>query len=776
MLIITLLFSILLGQSEIDPSKYYCKTNYELKILKFSIDDLIFYGSEGGVLRTTDAGISWEQNYSGTHDKILKLIEHKNIIYGITQTGSFMSSNDKGDWWKYNKIGNILTDFTILNDIIYVTSNTDTIFVSSDLGKTWESKVQNQVKNISGISRFNDKLILNGNNIFTNLFLFNQDLIFDEEILTPNKFDFVSDRFKDIYIKDGTKIAKLKDDLTWESYNLFDDLTNFKFFVEENQISIFVYNISEKYNPKIDFYQFDLNTNSINYINSYSNYQMNVSSFFYTEFQTIDIEKINNEFIISNHHKTIISLDEDNKWKMICNAASNPAYNFIKNYDKITYGSGYGIITSIDYGTTYQFKSLPIVDSFGDSIRIKLENIQYLDEINAFLLLQGNGMKNDNLGKSNPFKLAYTKDNFNTINVFKELFSAPFLTPYQTTDCIGKIENKPIILRNYKKPTTIPDSNGSLNDSLYYNCIYRFNLETVSIDSLSTIKDSLQFPKLYVEENKIWIYGTNSTSNKNAIIYLSEDKGITFNRVGDIDLSIGEKYAHSTSVPSLRRSNDGNLYLLSELLIAKINEKDYSYEKIPNNNFNLYTGQINTYSGYLEDCIYILTIPNKDKEDVVFARLEIESNNIKINKIFTRNNLMNLVYSSNNDNLMITQGVEGKYYRLLFPIEEERLNYYTSVEELTPPAIWTYPPYPNPVKDMLKMKFYSAIMGQIENLKVELIEIGSRRVYNINDYKLSKIDDYFGEIDINISNYNSGAYLINFKLGESNKSESIIIE
>lgn len=778
MLIFTLLISILLGQSEIDPSTFYCKTNYELKILKLSNDDLIFYGSEGGILRTTDGGDSWVQNYSGTHDNILKLIEHKNIVYGITQTGNFMYSDDNGDYWKYINIGSILTDFTILNDVIYVTSNTDTIFVSSDFGMSWESKTQNQTTNTKGISNLNDKLILLGNNQANKLFILNQDLTLDMELSTPFNIGVITDKYEDIYIKDGTKLAKLNQDFTWQTYNLFNDLTDFKFYPEENEISIFVYNPKERYNPKIDYFQYDVSSQTMNNLNSYSNNQMNVYSIFYTEFQTVDIEKINNNFILSNHHKTILKIDSENNWHLLSNAASNPAYNFIYNYNNIVYNSGFGIVTSEDYGTTYQFKPIPIVNSSGDSVRVGVDYVEFIYDKKALILLKSSGLKNDNLVKSIPFRLAYSKDNFNSIKNLKYSFSAPFLTPYQTTDCLGLIEDKPIINRTYKMVTTVPDSNNSLNDSLYFNCLYNFNIETETIDSVNTIIDSLQFPKLYAENEKLWIYGTNSTSFKNAIIYLSEDKGKTFNRVVDINLSPdGANYPHQSSTPSLRRSKDGNLYLLSELLIAKINENDYSYEKIQNENFKLFVGQINTYSGYLEDCIYILTIPNNDKEDVVFVKLEIDGNKVNLNKLFTRNNLMNLVYSSNNDYMMLTQGVQGKYYRLFFPIEPERLEYYTSsVERGGPPAIWTYPPYPNPVKDILKMKFYSAMMNQIANLKVELIEIGSGRIYRVEDYKISKTSDYWGEIIIDIGNYQTGAYLINFKLGEGNKSESIIIE
>jgi hypothetical protein len=777
MLIITLLISLLFGQTEIDPSTFYCKTNYELKILKLSNNDLIFYGSEGGILRTTDAGNTWTQKFSGTHDNILKLIEHNNIVFGVTQTGEFMISEDKGDYWKYQKLADIATDFTILNEIIYVSSNTDTIFISSDYGITWESKTQNHTTNIKGISNVNDKLILFGNNQANKLFILNQDLTLDMEKSTPFTIGVFIDKHKDIYIKDGTKVAKLKSDLTWETYNLFKDITDFKFYPEENNISIFVYNKDVIYEPKIDYYRFDINKNSIVFTNSYSNNLFDIKSTYPTEFKTVEIEKINDEYILSNHHKTILKFDNENKWELICSASSNPNNSFISSYDKIVYGTGYGIVSTRDYGTTYQFKPLPIIDSFGDSIRISLENIEYIDDENALIFLSKVGLKKDNLGRTNPYRIAFTKDDFNRIEIIENLFSAPFLTPIQITECLGKINETPIINRTYKMVTTVRDSNNFLNDSLYFNCLYKINFETESIDSLYTIIDSLQFPKLYVENNKIWIYGSNSISNKNAIIYLSEDNWLTFNRVGDINLSTDSvNYPNSTSAPVIRRSKDGNLYLLSELLIAKINEDNYSYEKIPNKNFILFAGKANSHSGYLEDYIYFIIDQKEQKNRLLYSKLQIEDNNFKINNVFERKDFY-LEHSVNNDNFLLIKSLQPYYNLLYFPIEPERLEYYaSSVERGGPPAIWTYPPYPNPVKDRLKMKFYSAMMGEIAKLKVELIHIGSGRTYHIEKYDLNILDDYWGEIEIDVSGYIRGAYLINFKLGDGNKSESIIIE
>lgn len=778
MIILILIINFLFSQEQIDPSKFYCKSNYELKILKLNNNNLIFYGSEGGIIRVGDNGEKWEQNYSGTHEKILKLIENKNKIYGITETGNFMYSEDYGDYWKYKKIGNILTDITILNDKIYISSNNDSIYISENLGISWETRKQNHVKNIKNIVTVSNKLIIFGFNQNNKLFVVDEDLSFLDELITPINVNELLNKNSEIYIKDNNKIAKLKSDLTWETYKIFDEYKDFKFYPYDDEIAIFVSNLSEKYNPKIEYYKLSINNNKTEYINSYSNNKMNVISFFNTEFETIDIERLNNEFILSNYNKTILKIDANNKWELVSTASKGSPRYYIQNYDNIVYNSGFGVVVASNYGSTFQFKPLPVIDSYGDSIRTSLDQIQFINNQNSLIILSDIGYKTDNLSKTNPYRIAITKDNFNSIKQINYLFSPPFLNANSNVNCLGKINNTPIINKTYTKLAVKPDSNGILKEANYYNCLYKLNFENEYIDSINTIIDSIQFPQMYIEEGKIWIYGINSISRKNAKIYLSINNGLTFNLVGDIDLSIDNKsYPHQTSTPILRRSKKGTLFLISELIIAKINEFDFSYNKIINSGYKLFDGISNSTDGCLEDHIFIIEeVADNSTKNNVYSKLEINNNIVKINKLFTMNNLLDLYYSESQESFVLSQSVEAKYKRLYFPIESDRLNYYSSVEDLEPPAIWTYPPYPNPVNGKVKMKFYSAIMNELGKLKVELVEISTGKRYEINKYNLSAPSDYWGEIEFDLTNFNRGAYLLNFKICNTNRSESIIIE
>ena len=518
MIILILIINFLFSQDKIDPSKFYCKTNYELKILKLSNNNLIFYGSEGGILRVSEDFEKWEQNYSGTQEKILKLIEHKNKIYGITETGNFMYSEDYGNYWKYKKIGNILTDIAILNDKIYISSNNDSIYVSDNLGTSWVIRKQSYVKNIKNITTLSNKLIICGFNQNNKFFVFDDDLSFIDELITPFNINELLNKNSYIYIKDDRKIAKLTNDLTWEIYNIFDEYKDFKFYPYEDKIAIFVSNFSEKYNPKIEYYKFNIGNNKAEYINTYSNNKMNVISFLNTEFETVDIERLNNEFILSNHNKTILKIDENDKWKLVSNASSGYNNYYIQDYDNIVYNSGFGVVVANNYGSSFQFKPLPVIDSFGDSIRTSLNHIQFINNQNSLIILNEYGYKSNNQSKTNPYRIAITKDNFNSIKQINYLFSPPFLNASSYINCLGKINNTPIINKTYTKFATKPDSNGLLKEANYYNCLYKFNFENQQIDSINTIIDSIQFPQMYIEEGKIWVYGINSISSKNAIL------------------------------------------------------------------------------------------------------------------------------------------------------------------------------------------------------------------------------------------------------------------
>ena len=60
-LLILIANSLFAIETYIPKTTHYDVMNYNLRILNLSEDNFIFYGDNGGVLRTSDAGISWQQ-------------------------------------------------------------------------------------------------------------------------------------------------------------------------------------------------------------------------------------------------------------------------------------------------------------------------------------------------------------------------------------------------------------------------------------------------------------------------------------------------------------------------------------------------------------------------------------------------------------------------------------------------------------------------------------------------------------------------------------------
>lgn len=101
-LIISLIPVVSLCQSH-HKLTHYNINNSNLTPYHLSVDKFLLVGWYGGVLRTTNSGENWEQTYSGTHNSILKVIQHGSDIFGITIQGDFMKSEDGGDKWDVKK-------------------------------------------------------------------------------------------------------------------------------------------------------------------------------------------------------------------------------------------------------------------------------------------------------------------------------------------------------------------------------------------------------------------------------------------------------------------------------------------------------------------------------------------------------------------------------------------------------------------------------------------------------------------------------------------------
>jgi hypothetical protein len=84
--------------------------------------------------------------------------------------------------------------------------------------------------------------------------------------------------------------------------------------------------------------------------------------------------------------------------------------------------------------------------------------------------------------------------------------------------------------------------------------------------------------------------------------------------------------------------------------------------------------------------------------------------------------------------------------------------------------------YPNPVRDRIIVEISADNISNYSNIKLELIHISSGKSYQIDDFDLKINSGRADEIEIDLSTYVKGAYLINIKNGNENICKSIIIE
>jgi hypothetical protein len=281
----------------------------------------------------------------------------------------------------------------------------------------------------------------------------------------------------------------------------------------------------------------------------------------------------------------------------------------------------------------------------------------------------------------------------------------------------------------------------------------------------------------YFEDEKIWAVGINEENRNNIKLYYSEDNGANF----ELKQSFGLIQKHPIFFPIysyITRNKNNVLIVFSDYQIHKVNTDDYSYSTVELD-LTLTPYIYNFSEKYFEDIIFswVEVIDSMQQSDSYLSYLSFSNNEIKFKNLMQFNSKDKEsfipIFTLEDNQIIFRKSTTDQLY---FPIEEERLAYYNSVEKLEPPSIWTFPPYPNPVKDNLSIKFFSGKMQDIFKTKIELVEISSGKIYNLKEFNIIKTGDYHGEIELDLSDFNSGAYLINLKLVESNKSETIIIE
>ena len=757
-----------------NPENFYSVSSLYMNVIKLDEGELIFYGGDGGVLRTYDNGQSWHQSYSGTKSYIPKMRYYNNNIYGVTYDGKFMKSSDKGDFWDYQQLSNGFNDLVIHKNSIYLSTYSDSVFVSGDDGNSWK-KYKLNIDSILNISSFEDYIIINTK---TGKLFYTDDINSQlKELEKPLNSFYVNNKYEGFYIYSHSQIAELKSDLTWKIYDVSSFNRRFKFIPEENQFTIFSANRNTRSELGLETYALDRNTKELEFKNKFRNELINSTDPVYNrEYESFDVEVSKGVYFSSNYYKTILTTVDLVSWEINinCNIIGNiPMFVFDENNIAISKSGIAEFVRSSDGGKTFKIKqNIPYDTVDGKELIPRVDDIYMVDKDNALIKLNNTGYFHS--GGSSPFSKSFIeiKDGeYKFLDVdFKYSLGNGFI---DNIYLINNVFEEYIIELRHQSKKMLPDENGKQLDSIYYYKYYAYH--DSKVDTFYNLTLPIIFHKNLNENGKKYFTGNlefdDSTKKGKTILYSMKDVFENIKIEHEFDFGIAHNGIHKDENNNYVILRGADIYLYdSNFNLVRIIETDYESIEIVGNFSNIkdtyflsgkqYSDTINgvVFNRYKSFMFYI----NENYEPV-----EVESED---RFILFQESKFNKNYKYYIEN-------RGIYQALFIPIEPERLEYYaSSIERGGPPSIWTYPPYPNPVKDRLKMKFYSAMMGEIAKLKVELIHIGTGRVYHIDKYGLNIIDDNWGEIEIDITGYIRGAYLINFKLGDGNKSEAIIIE
>ncbi len=777
LLILTIFFFFQLTFAQVVEvqKKYYSVTNEYLKILKLNEGELIFYGGhpkfhnlDGAVIRTYDNGKTFEQNYPGTNHFIPKLIYHNKIVYGVTAGGEFMTSSDKGDYWNIKKIDTVaLYGLVEHNEVLYVLSEGRKLLISYDFGVTWETKDLNNVKGqnlslsngIFIITDYNDKNTISYSKdkgeTWHNLFL-------DFEFYLDKNID------NEYYLTSGNKIYKFNEEFQLDIIEIPEIQDYFNFTVISDKFIISnMKSISQRVNS-IELFEFDINSKNLKLISTYQNNSLGFSAFERHKYFTIDLTFSNNEYILSNPYKTILKYNANDNWELLSTYSPQLNGRFIIDSNSwfFQYSETGAHIKSTNQGNTFYNIKPSFIYKDDDSIKGPIRNVTFKDRKNALINFSILGVNQYNQNKTYHNILGFTNDGCENIYNLELFKLNKYFYDYEI---LSYYDNNYYVSRSLIQTTKERNANNTFEDSVYNLDLFRINSETYEMDSLTRIVDSLQFVKIYFDDdNKIWLYGKNAINLNQIKIFQSTDNGNTFNLVFTIPCK------HNENPEIFIKNKKGDYYLFLSETVLKLSLNDFSFEKVDLEYTHFGVYDKNNNKGYLEDkLLTFLKVENNQIMKRVLGYIEFNPIiNININEEINR---FFPIFAQFDDSKYYSYftGISTLLYR---PIEPERLEYYSSVEKTeTRNYLWTYPPYPQPTNNIVKIDTYWDSALPFTEKDVEVYDLTGVKINTANTLSIQKESNYNGKIIWDASTQQPGIYILKINHGTETRIRKIMV-
>lgn len=743
------LFPVLIS-AQYEKLTHYNIFNNVLDVLSLGDENFLLYGSFGGVLRTTDAGTSWDQKFSGTHNQILSVQKLESNLYGITREGEFIVSTDNGNKWEINKISQqSFSDLYIDGNSIYIAQYTDSIMYSNDLGKTWQSKFVVNDTLITIYSKDN-QIIVNRN--------FKELLTNDGNGWTQfsnPKFNFgkptVNIRVKNnkLFFISNQDIAVLNENMEWDEFNI--GISGIREVIEtESHLICFVY---DQFTDESKVLYFNKASNLIDNTEILTDPRLHKLSNRVT-FANIDIK---GNIIATSVGKTIFQKKkDDNNWKTV-NSFMIPivdALNWLYFYDEDTWRfmtSDGNFIKTDNGGNSFSQGEHFTIDTLegGGIIRGRIDKVRYITP-DSILVSISNSLKNKAISTNGG--ITFTK----YILGLDELGTTTFVKDY------GDYE---VYYQNFylksKYSIFFKKNDSGIIDTL-------FKIDDVNIEDIKEYQGKLLLTTKVDSIGKFDFYLTDENLTNPKLVYSLKYE------YEDLENSF------VSSIIKVFIVKDKDIYLIASRAIKSNLDSYTRVYRITDFNkepeivldeepifFYLYDYNLG------EDKLVTIGIGDYETRELkyYYSKISIE-NGFEYELISELIGLPFLsIHHAINDNSMYFYSQTGHFWK---PIEEDRIPT-TVEEELKPPPIWTMPPYPNPATNNTRIQFYTGNMADISTLQFNVVNISTgKKVENLN-YSLESNNHWNGTINLDTKNMISGSYLLEFKFGNISSTQKLII-